>query len=79
MAWETAVRSHGCVGLTTRSAAVATARGTALVRLRPAPSFPVQLLAPSAEALDARPAARAFAALARELAARPDARRLSAA
>jgi DNA-binding transcriptional LysR family regulator len=60
MAWETAVRSDGCVGLTTHASAAATARGVRLVRLEPPITFPIQLVSPR------RPssAARAFAALA---------------
>lgn len=69
MAWETAVRSHGCVGLTTRSAAPSTARGTHLLELRPAISFAVELVLPEAPASRARPAARAFAETARRMAA----------
>lgn len=37
MTWETAVRNGGAVGLTTRSSAVSTARGIALVDLSPPP------------------------------------------
>jgi DNA-binding transcriptional LysR family regulator len=44
MAWETAVRSRGCVGLTTRSAAAATTRGVRLVRIDPPVTFPIVLL-----------------------------------
>ena len=69
MAWETAVRSHGCVGLTTRSAAPSTARGVRLLRLHPTVTFPLELVEPAAPVAARRPAARAFAALARELAA----------
>jgi DNA-binding transcriptional LysR family regulator len=65
MAWETAVRQGVCVGLTAKSAAVSAARGVRLVQLRPARSFPIQLLWP----LDRprTPAADAFAELVRRL------------
>jgi DNA-binding transcriptional LysR family regulator len=67
MAWETAVRGGGCVGLTTRSAAPSTARGVRLLDVDPPVTFRLDLLEP--EAPEARgPAARAFADLARELA-----------
>jgi DNA-binding transcriptional LysR family regulator len=61
LAWETAVRSGACVGLTARSAAAATARGVRLVRIDPPVTFPIVLL--RAPALS--PAAAAFAATAR--------------
>jgi DNA-binding transcriptional LysR family regulator len=67
MAWETAVRSEGCVGLTTRSAAVSSARGVRLVELEPAETFRLDLVQPAGPEAARRPAARAFAALAREL------------
>jgi DNA-binding transcriptional LysR family regulator len=70
MAWETAVRSRGCVGLTTRSAAVSTARGIRLMRLDPPATFPLELLEPAAPNEARRPAARAFAELARREAGR---------
>jgi DNA-binding transcriptional LysR family regulator len=60
LAWETAVRTGGCVGLTTHASAPATARGVRLLRLEPRISFPIHLLSghlPGA-------AARRFAALA---------------
>jgi DNA-binding transcriptional LysR family regulator len=66
LAWETAVRSGGCVGLTTRSAAAGTARGVRLVPLRPRVTFPVALL----HARTVGPAARAFAEAARARARR---------
>jgi LysR family transcriptional regulator, benzoate and cis,cis-muconate-responsive activator of ben and cat genes len=68
MAWETAVRGQGCVGLTTRSAAASTARGIRLLRLDPRATFQVELLQPTAPAETGRPASRAFAELARSLA-----------
>src|SRR5918999_2899006 len=68
MAWETAVRGGCCVGLTTRSAAPSTARGVRLLELRPAAAFRIDLVLPAAPGAARRPAARAFAALARELA-----------
>jgi DNA-binding transcriptional LysR family regulator len=68
MAWETAVRSERCVGLTTRSAAPSTARGVRLLELDPPATFPLELVLPAGPDEARRPAARAFAALARELA-----------
>jgi len=68
MAWETAVRGGRCVGLTTRSAAPSTARGVRLLELRPAATFRIDLVLPAAPGAARRPAALAFAALARELA-----------
>lgn len=64
MAWETAVRSRGCVGLTTRSAAAATTRGVRLVRIDPPVTFPIVLLRVPVLS----PAARAFRTLARRAA-----------
>jgi DNA-binding transcriptional LysR family regulator len=69
MAWETAVRAQGCVGLTTRSAAASTARGIRLLRLDPPTTFQLELLQPTAPKETRRPAAQAFAQLARERAA----------
>jgi DNA-binding transcriptional LysR family regulator len=69
MAWETAVRAQGCVGLTTRSAAASTARGIRLLRLDPPTTFQLELLQPTAPKETRRPAAQAFAQLAREQAA----------
>jgi len=68
MAWETAVRSERCVGLTTRSAAPSTARGVRLLELDPPATFPLELVRPDGPEAARRPAARAFAELARELA-----------
>jgi DNA-binding transcriptional LysR family regulator len=68
MAWETAVRSEGCVGLTTRSSAPSTARGVRLLELDPPASFPLELVQPAGPEAARRPAARAFAELARETA-----------
>jgi LysR family transcriptional regulator, benzoate and cis,cis-muconate-responsive activator of ben and cat genes len=65
MAWETAVRSEGCVGLTTRSSAPSTARDVRLLELDPPATFPLELVQPAAPETSWRPAARAFAALAR--------------
>lgn len=65
MAWETAVRSLGCVGLTTRSAAPSTARGVRLVAIDPPVHFSIELLERNRSAVAASPPARAFAALAR--------------
>ncbi len=60
LAWETAVRMHGCVGLTTRASAPSTAHGLRVLRLEPRIAFEIHLLTGDA----AGPAARAFAALA---------------
>jgi DNA-binding transcriptional LysR family regulator len=68
MAWETAVRTGGCVGLTTRSAAVSSARGVRLIELEPPAAFRLDLVRPADPDGVRSPAARAFAALARELA-----------
>jgi DNA-binding transcriptional LysR family regulator len=65
MTWETAVRTEGCVGLTTRSAAPSTARGVRLLELRPEAAFQLELIEPAVPDAARRPAARAFAALAR--------------
>ena len=69
MAWETAVRARGCVGLTTRSAAASTARGIRLLRLDPPTTFPLELLQPTGPDEARRPAGLAFVELARERAA----------
>ena len=66
LAWETAVRSGGCVGLTTRSAAAGTVRGVRLVRVRPRVTFPIAVLRPESPL---SPAARSFAGLALRLGA----------
>jgi DNA-binding transcriptional LysR family regulator len=70
MAWETAVRAQGCVGLTTRSAASSTARGIRLVDLIPAATFRLDLVEPVGPPVVRRPAARAFAELVRARLAR---------
>jgi LysR family transcriptional regulator, benzoate and cis,cis-muconate-responsive activator of ben and cat genes len=44
MAWETAVRSEGCVGLTTRSSSPSTARDVRLVELDPPATLPLELV-----------------------------------
>jgi DNA-binding transcriptional LysR family regulator len=69
MAWETAVRLDGCVGLTTRSAAASTARDLRLFDLRGELVFPLQLVRPSLPLASLKPAARAFRKVAREVAA----------
>jgi hypothetical protein len=56
-AWELAVTEHGCVGLTTRSAPQASVRGVRVLRLRPATTFPLDLMF---RARDERPALRAL-------------------
>ncbi|HEV3377243.1 MAG TPA: LysR family transcriptional regulator [Thermoleophilaceae bacterium] len=48
MAWETAVRTRGAVGLTTRTSAVSTAREIALVDLDPPLDFAIALVTPTA-------------------------------
>ena len=65
LAWETAVRSGRCVGLTTRSAAAGTTRGVRLVPVRPRVTFPITLLRSG----PLSPTARRFAALALRLSA----------
>ena len=64
LAWETAVRLDGCVGLTTRAAAVDGAGRAARAR-RPRVTFPIALLRSG----PLGPAARSLAALARRLGA----------
>jgi hypothetical protein len=46
MAWETAVRSDGCVGLTTRVSAASTIRGIRTIELEDAAAFRIDLLTP---------------------------------
>lgn len=70
MSWEAAVRLDGCVGLTARSAAVSSARDLQLLQLRDRLAFPLHLLRPAVPLAALTPVARAFRALARELAAR---------
>ncbi|MGH2847820.1 MAG: LysR family transcriptional regulator [Thermoleophilaceae bacterium] len=48
MAWETAVRTRGAVGLTTRASAVSTARGVTLVDIHPPLEFAIKLVTSSA-------------------------------
>jgi DNA-binding transcriptional LysR family regulator len=69
MAWETAVRMDGCVGLTTRSAAASTARDLRLLSLRDEVGFPLQLVRPALPLASLKPVARAFRKVAREMAA----------
>jgi DNA-binding transcriptional LysR family regulator len=69
MAWETAVRMDGCVGLTTRSAAASTARDLRLLELRDEVGFPLQLVRPAVPLASLKPAARAFRQVARDMAA----------
>lgn len=69
MAWETAVRKEGCVGLTTRSAAASTARDLRLLELRDDVSFPLQLVRPALPLASLKPVARAFRQIARDMAA----------
>ena len=49
MAWETAVRTRGAVGLTTRASAVSTAREIALVELDRPLDFAIELVTPAGE------------------------------
>jgi DNA-binding transcriptional LysR family regulator len=67
MAWETAVRMDGCVGLTTRSAAASTARDLRLLELRDDVSFPLQLVRPAVPLATLKPVARAFRQVARDM------------
>lgn len=69
MAWEAAVRTGGCIGLTTRSAAPSTARDVRLVALAQPMTFPIQLLRPADAGDRWPPAAAAFAEAARAAAA----------
>jgi DNA-binding transcriptional LysR family regulator len=69
MAWETAVRMDGCVGLTTRSAAASTARDLRLLELRDEVSFPLQLVRPALPLASLKPVARAFRQVVRDMAA----------
>lgn len=68
LAWETAVRTRGCVGLTTQASAPSTALGVRVLRLEPRIAFPIHLLSGDA----VTPAAREFATLARGLPARDE-------
>jgi hypothetical protein len=70
MAWETAVRAGGCVGLTTRSTARSSALGIRLLGLRPPFHFEIELIRPAMDEQCQRPAVRALVADARHLAAR---------
>jgi len=65
MAWETAVRSGGCVGLTTRISAASTLRGVRILELGENGAFPIQLLTPETAEGCLSPAAARFAAAAR--------------
>jgi DNA-binding transcriptional LysR family regulator len=67
MVWEAAVRSGDCVGLTARTAAVSTARGTRLLDLEEDRAFSIELVRPAAPESGWRPASRRFASLVREL------------
>ena len=65
MAWEVAVRTKRCVGLTTRASAAATTQGVRLVPLEPEPTFPVELLYPADLHDGVPPVVAAFADAAR--------------
>jgi DNA-binding transcriptional LysR family regulator len=69
MAWETAVRLDGCVGLTTRSAAASTARDLRVLDLDGEVGFPLQLVRPAVPLAALKPVARAFRKVARDMAA----------
>ena len=69
MAWETAVRLDGCVGLTTRSAAASTARDLRVLELGDEVGFPMQLVRPAGPLAALMPVARAFRKVARDMAA----------
>jgi DNA-binding transcriptional LysR family regulator len=69
MAWETAVRMDGCVGLTTRSAAASTARDLRVLDLGDEVGFPLQLVRPAGPLAGLKPVARAFRKVARDMAA----------
>lgn len=59
MAWETAVRLDGQVGVTARSAAVSSARNLRLIELRDEFTFPLQFVRPALPLAALRPVARA--------------------
>jgi hypothetical protein len=59
LAWETAVRLNGCVGLTTRASSASTVQGVRLLRVEPPVAFAIHLLTGTALA----PGARAFIAV----------------
>lgn len=67
MAWETAVRHGGCVGLTTRASAASTLLGLTIVPLDDDVCFPIELLTPVAYEADLGQA-QALADVARRLA-----------
>jgi DNA-binding transcriptional LysR family regulator len=69
MAWETAVRLDGCIGLTTRSAAASTARDLRVLELGDDVGFPLQLVRPAGPLAALKPVARAFREVARDMAA----------
>jgi DNA-binding transcriptional LysR family regulator len=69
MAWESAVRMDGCVGLTTRSAAASTARDLRVLELGDEVGFPLQLVRPAGPLAALKPVARAFRKVARDMAA----------
>ena len=69
MAWETAVRLDGAVGLTTRSAAASTARDLRVLELGDEVAFPLQLVRPAGPLAALKPVARAFRKVARDMAA----------
>lgn len=70
MAWESAVRLGGCVGLTARSADVSTARDLRLLQLRDGLSFSLQFVRPALPLAALKPVARSFRRMGRELAVR---------
>jgi DNA-binding transcriptional LysR family regulator len=65
MAWETAVRSGECVGLTTRVSAASTLRGIRTIPLEERALFRIDLITPAAADGELSPPARSFAQAAR--------------
>ena len=65
MAWETAVRSGACVGLTTRVSSASTLRGIRTIPLEERAVFRIDLLTPASADGELSLAARSFAAAAR--------------
>ena len=58
MAWESAIRDHGCIGLTTRVSAASTLRGVRVVALTDGLPFRLDLLRPALLEESAGPAQR---------------------
>jgi DNA-binding transcriptional LysR family regulator len=68
--WEHAILNDGCVGLTAASAVQAAHREICLLDLKPAATFPLDLLSRSVADAPPRPAVRAMLALAATVASR---------